>query len=55
MRSTRVKELTYDKVGNNWRIFQADQGEKPGVTGPIYRSKAELLCDLERVIQEWGY
>jgi hypothetical protein len=55
MKATRIKEITYDKVGTDWRIFQADIGEKPGVTGPIYHSKSELLGDLNRVITEWGY
>ncbi len=52
MRKTRFKELGYAKHAPNlWRILDSDTG---AAIGPHYRTKAELLADLERYAREYG-
>lgn len=49
---TRFPELGYAKMDENlWRIVDRD-GDAP--VGPHYRSKMELLCDLQRYAAEYG-
>ena len=49
---TRYTELGYRKDGPNlWRICATDDGS---AVGPHYRTKAELLADLERFAAEFG-
>jgi hypothetical protein len=51
VRPTRYPELGYTKSGNDWRIVATDGN---AAVGPCYKSKAELLADLERYAQEYG-
>lgn len=51
LRPTRFKALFYFKWGDTWRICDADGAP----TGPPYRTKMELLGDLERISKNWGY
>jgi hypothetical protein len=48
---TRYAELAYQHRGDHWRILDLTGGEPaedaPGV-GPQYRTRAELLADLDR-------
>ena len=49
---TRFEELGYTKIDTNlWRIVSLEDG---AVIGPQYRTKTELLCDLERYATEYG-
>ena len=42
-----------------WRFLQRDEITDPFIgahsVGPIYHSKTEALCDLDRYAKEWGY
>ena len=53
---TRYPELTFQEIEKGiWRIFSKwDDENKFACTGPVYRSKSELLCDLERFARECG-
>ena len=52
IRPTRYLELGYTTYGGIWRIVDADTG---AVVGPIYKTKHELLGDLNRYAAEsWG-
>jgi hypothetical protein len=52
IRKTRYPELGYEQYTRDlWRIVAVD--EKSPV-GPLYRSEAELLADLERYAWEFG-
>ena len=49
---TRFEELGYTKIDTNlWRIVSLEDG---AVIGPQYRTKTELLCDIERYATEYG-
>lgn len=50
---TRFKELGYRKtMPGLWRFVDAETGAD---VGPQYRTKAELLADLERYARDsWG-
>ncbi len=50
--ATRYKGLGYGRTGDVWRIFDTSDGES--AVGPHYRSKAELLADLDRYAREYG-
>jgi hypothetical protein len=52
MTPTRFAELGYRKDSSRlWRIYALDG---PAAVGPLYRTKAELLADLERFAREYG-
>lgn len=52
VRLTRFPELGFAKHGHDlWRIIDACSG---AAIGPFYKSKAELLGDLERYAREYG-
>jgi hypothetical protein len=52
---TRYKELEYRKDGPTlWRICETPSSEANSAIGPHYRTKAELLADLERFAAEFG-
>lgn len=55
LRPTRYPELSYMQQDRNlWRfVFTGDGAE--ATVGPQYRTKAELLADLERYAREWGF
>lgn len=40
---------------SEWRIFHQTEGLEPRSVGPSYRSKAELLADLNRYAAESGW
>lgn len=50
---TRFKELAFEKKGPSlWRVVCTETGK---AVGPQYRTKTELLSDLERYAREnWG-
>jgi hypothetical protein len=49
---TRFDELGYMNIDENlWRIVSMEDG---AVIGPQYKTKTELLCDLERYATEYG-
>lgn len=43
MNATRYECLQYDKCGREWSYY--NEGSR---VGPLYKSKAEMLADLER-------
>lgn len=52
MTSTRYAELCYEQQAKNlWRIVASEDGSS---IGPHYRTKAELLGDLDRYAAEYG-
>lgn len=52
MRKTRYSELGYDNFGPGlWRIINVETGSE---TGQHYKTKAELLADLDRFAAEFG-
>lgn len=52
VRPTRYKELGYMQQGRSlWRLV--DQ-ESASVVGPQYKTKAELLGDLDRYAKDFG-
>ena len=52
---TRFEGLTYTKLAPGlWRFMWGDEDNKPAVVGPMYHSKMELLCDVDRYAKEWG-
>lgn len=55
LRQTRYPELCYMQQGPRlWRFIYVGEGRESTV-GPQYRTKAELLADLERYAREWGF
>jgi len=49
MTQTRYAELAYEQRGTNlWRIIST------AAIGPHYKSRAELLADLDRFAREYG-
>ena len=53
IRPTRYPELGYRQDDHElWRIYSMDG--TPAAVGPQYRSKAELLADLDRYAKEYG-
>lgn len=53
-RPTRYKELGYDEVATGcWRILDLS-GSEPAPVGQQYRTRTELLADLERYATEFG-
>ena len=57
IRQTRFPGLGYAKIGNDWRVIDtSSQNPKlSDAVGQFYKTKTELLCDIDRVAQEWGY
>ena len=54
IRPTRFAILGYRQdAAQLWRIYSMD-GDRPHAVGPHYRTKTELLADLERYAQEYG-
>ena len=53
-RPTRFKELGYRCDGPSlWRIYDI-RDDPPAAVGPFYKTKAELLADLDRYAAEFG-
>jgi hypothetical protein len=51
-RPTRFPELAYiNQAAGLWRIVTTEDG---ATIGPQYRTKAELLADLDRYAREYG-
>ncbi|UGY15181.1 hypothetical protein HAP48_0042765 [Bradyrhizobium septentrionale] len=51
-RRTRFPELAYAQHAKDlWRIIATDTDQ---AVGPHYRTKAELLADLDRYAKEFG-
>ena len=38
-----------------WRVIDLHDAGREAVVGPIYKTKAELLADLDRYAASWGY
>jgi hypothetical protein len=54
IRPTRYPELGYRQDGPSlWRIYALGDGRPAGV-GPQYRTRAELLADLDRYATDYG-
>jgi len=51
MRQTRFSELSYDQFGSDWRFIDNSTG---CAIGPYYKTKTELLADLERFAVQFG-
>lgn len=52
IRPTRFTELGYVSYAGIWRFVDA---ETKNVVGPIYKTKTEMLADLERYSKDnWG-
>lgn len=53
VRETRYPELGFCKVQDGlWRVVARETGSH---VGPLYKSRGELLADLERYAREgWG-
>jgi hypothetical protein len=55
IRQTRYDQLGYVKhAANLWRFVVEDEDGRTAVTGPQYKSKGELLADLERFAANYG-
>lgn len=55
MAKTRFAELEYEKHGADlWRIVDVTDPRRPAAVGPQYKTKAELLADLERFAAVFG-
>ena len=55
VRPTRYVELGYRCDGPGlWRIYDVMDATSPAAVGPQYRTKAELLADLERYARDFG-
>jgi hypothetical protein len=53
--STRYPELGYARYAPNlWRIIDLTDKTTMAVVGPHYKSKAELLADLDRYARVFG-
>ena len=50
-----TQKLCYMQWGKDWRLVIKENACLPAVVGPIYKSKMELLCDLERFAKEYGF
>jgi hypothetical protein len=51
-RLTRYPELAYEQHAKDlWRIIATDTQQ---AIGPFYKTKAELLADLNRYAKEYG-
>jgi len=52
---TRYTELMYEQQATNlWRIIDVDGVDGQAAIGPRYKSRAELLADLDRFAREFG-
>ena len=53
------QKLSYISWAGNWRIVHTDPSMKrqlrDAFVGPIYKTKAELLADLNRYAKEFGF
>lgn len=47
--------LSYMKFSGDWRLVHGVPGSADAMVGPIYRTKAELLADLDRYAKEFGF
>lgn len=58
VRKTRFDGLGYlapDKQGEPWRFVDTTDSTRHAVVGPHYRTKEELLADLDRYAKEYGF
>jgi hypothetical protein len=54
-RPTRFKELGFCcHAPNLWRIMDITDDPRGAAVGPFYRSKDELLADLNRFAEDFG-
>lgn len=54
IRPTRFHELGYSEISPGlWRIWSLEDPARPATVGPHYRTKAELLADLDRYVREY--
>ena len=55
IRPTRYDALGYRCDGRGlWRIYDVMELDSIGAVGPQYRTKAELLADLDRYAKQFG-
>jgi hypothetical protein len=58
VRNTRFDGLGYVPPscnGDAWRFVDMTDPQRNALVGPHYRTKAELLADLERYAKEYGF
>lgn len=48
------EELVYGPIGREWSFFIRSDGREHRV-GEVYRTKTELLSDLDRYAWEYGF
>lgn len=54
MTQTRYKALALGKIGREWSFYDVSSGN-PARVGPVYKTKIEALCDLERYAKDAGW
>jgi hypothetical protein len=52
LKTTEYPALAYRQAGDRWRLYELATGR---LEGPFYRSEAELLADLDRYAEAFGY
>ncbi len=54
IRPTQFHEFGYSETSPGlWRIWSLEDPAHPATVGPHYRTKAELLADLDRYAREY--
>ena len=55
VRQTRYQAFGYRQDGPSlWRVYDITDLDSPAAVGPQYRTKGELLADLQRYAEEYG-
>lgn len=49
------QKLGYMKWGEDWRLVHRSPDSNDAVIGPIYKTKVELLTDLARQAEQFGF
>ena len=58
MTHTRFPSLAYMRAGRCWRLVDITDyklGDCPSFVGPMYRTRAELLADLQAYAERAGW
>jgi hypothetical protein len=55
IRETRYPGLGYRKDDRQlWRFYALDDPQRPAAVGPHYRTRRELLADVDRYARAYG-
>ncbi len=54
MTKTRFPALAVGKIGRDWSFYDISDGKEARV-GPVYKTKMEALCDLDRYARDAGW